>query len=147
MYSIALLLHILAATVWTGGHIVLAVTILPRALKTKNVESLRSFEQGYEKVGIPALIIQVTTGLYMAFTLVPQMDMWFDWSNPIAKIISIKLGLLALTALLAIDARLRIIPTLSPHNISALAWHIIPVTIVSILFVIVGVSMKTGWLN
>ena len=147
MYSIALLLHILAATVWTGGHIVLATTILPRALKTKDVESLRSFEQGYEKVGIPALIIQVTTGLYMAFTLVPQVVMWFDWSDPIAKIISIKLGLLALTALLAIDARLRIIPTLSPHNISALAWHIIPVTIVSILFVIVGVSMKTGWLN
>ena len=147
MYSIALLLHILAATVWTGGHIVLATTILPRALKTKDVESLRSFEQGYEKVGIPALIIQVTTGLYMAFTLVPQVAMWFDWSDPIAKIISIKLGLLALTALLAIDARLRIIPTLSPHNISALAWHIIPVTIVSILFVIVGVSMTTGWLN
>lgn len=147
MYSIALLLHILAATVWTGGHIVLATTILPRALKNKDVESLRNFEQGYEKIGIPALIIQVSTGLYMAFTLVPQIDMWFDWSNPIAKIISLKLGLLLITAILAVDARLRIIPKLSPKNINALAWHIIPVTFVSILFVIVGVSMKTGWLN
>mgnify|MGYP000660057215 FL=1 len=147
MYSIALLLHILAATVWTGGHIVLAATILPRALKNKDVESLRNYEQGYEKVGIPALIIQVTTGLYMAFTLVPQVGMWFDWSHPVAKIISLKLGLLALTAMLAIDARLRIIPKLSPQNINALAWHIIPVTIVSILFVFVGVSMKTGWLS
>ncbi|MGB1297879.1 MAG: copper resistance protein CopD, partial [Psychrobium sp.] len=64
MYSIALLLHVLAATVWTGGHIVLATTILPRALKTKDVEFLRTFERGYEKVGIPALIIQVTTGFY-----------------------------------------------------------------------------------
>lgn len=147
MYSLALFLHILAATVWTGGHIVLATTILPKALKTKNVDTLRSFEQGYEKVGIPALIIQITTGIYMAFTLIPQLNMWFDWSNPVAKIISLKLGLLALTAMLAVDARLRIIPKLSPQNINALAWHIIPVTIVSILFVFVGVSMKTGWLS
>ncbi|WP_435276034.1 hypothetical protein ACMAZF_03160 [Psychrobium sp. nBUS_13] len=48
---------------------------------------------------------------------------------------------------LAVDARLRIILNHSPKNINAFAWHIIPVTIISILFVIVGVSMKTGWLN
>ncbi|MGB0833833.1 MAG: CopD family protein [Psychrobium sp.] len=146
MYSIALLLHVLAATVWTGGHIVLATTILPRALKTKDVEFLRTFERGYEKVGIPALIIQVTTGFYMANSLLADHSLWLDWSHPVGKIISLKLGLLLLTALLAVDARLRIIPKLSQDNIKALAWHIIPVTVVSILFVFVGVSLKTGWL-
>ena len=147
MYSLALLLHILAATVWTGGHLVLATTILPRALKTKDVEYLRTFEQGYEKIGIPALVIQVTTGFYMAFSLLPNHSQWLDWSNPVARIISLKLGLLILTAMLAVDARLRIIPKLSADNINALAWHIIPVTITSVLFVFVGVSMKTGWLS
>ena len=33
MYLGILFLHILAATIWTGGHIVLATTVLPRALK------------------------------------------------------------------------------------------------------------------
>lgn len=28
MYSYILLLHVLAATIWTGGHLVLATTIL-----------------------------------------------------------------------------------------------------------------------
>lgn len=146
MYFIALLFHVLAATVWTGGHIVLAVTILPRALRTKDIEYLRTFEQGYEKVGIPALIVQVSTGVYLAYSLLPNPSEWLDWGNPIAKLISLKLLLLTITALLAVDARLRIIPILSADNIKALAWHVIPVTIISVLFVVTGISLKAGWL-
>lgn len=73
MYEIALLLHILAATIWTGGHIVL-----------------------------------------FAF---------------------------------AIDARLRVLPHLSADWLTAMAWHIVPVTILSILLVVAGVSFRTGWLS
>jgi len=146
MYGILLLLHILAATVWTGGHLILATTILPQALKTKNIEYLKNFEHGYEKIGIPALIIQITTGFYLAYSHLPDVSQWGDWSNPIAKIISFKLILLGFTFLLAVDARLRIIPKLNAGNLNALAFHIIPVTIIAVLFVIVGVSTKTGWL-
>ncbi|MFA5630172.1 MAG: hypothetical protein WC997_01565 [Porticoccaceae bacterium] len=32
MYGLILLLPILGATIWTGGHIVLAVTVLPGVL-------------------------------------------------------------------------------------------------------------------
>jgi len=32
-YYIALSLHILGATIWAGGHLILATTILPRALR------------------------------------------------------------------------------------------------------------------
>jgi hypothetical protein len=46
----------------------------------------------------------------------------------------------------AIDARLRVIPVLSEKNLSVMAWHIIPVTIFSVLFVVAGVSFRTGWL-
>lgn len=146
MFGGLLLLHILAATIWTGGHLVLATTILPKALKTKDVAYLKTFEQGYEKIGIPALIIQISTGLYLAYHHLPEVTQWFNWSNPVAKIISFKLILLGITFLLAVDARLRIIPNLNAGNINALAYHIIPVTIVSVLFVFVGVSFKTGWL-
>lgn len=53
MYGILLLLHILSATIWTGGHIALSVAVLPSALKESSPEALLDFESAYEKVGMP----------------------------------------------------------------------------------------------
>ena len=146
MYSYILLLHVLAATIWTGGHLVLATTILPRVLKEKSPSDLFRFESGYERVGIPALIIQVITGLWLAHNLMPEISLWFNFGNPISRLIFVKLILLLLTVLFAIDARLRIIPNLTDRNLMSLAYHIIPVTVISVLFVIVGVAFRTGGL-
>jgi len=146
MYPYILFLHILAATIWTGGHLVLAMTILPTALKERSALYLLRFESGYEKIGIPALIIQVITGLWLAYHLMPDVGLWFSIDNPISRSILAKLGLLLITALFAADARLRIIPDLTDQNLMSLAYHIIPVTILSVLFVIVGVSFRTGGL-
>ena len=146
MYKVILLIHVLAATIWTGGHLVLAMTILPRVLKERLPSELLRFESGYERVGIPALLIQVFTGLWLAHNLIPEVSLWFDFSNPLSRLIVVKLSLLLLTAIFAIDARLRIIPNLTEKNLMSLAYHIIPVTVISVLFVIVGVSFRTGGL-
>jgi putative copper export protein len=145
MFGIILLLHLLGATVWTGGHLILATVILPRALKHRDVEVIRNFENAYEKIGIPALVTQIASGLWLAHRMLPDVSLWFQWHNPIARLILLKLSLLGLTALFAVDARLRIIPRLGPHNLHSLAWHIVPVTVISVLFVVVGVSFRTGW--
>ena len=145
MFGIILLFHLLGATVWTGGHLILATVILPRALKHHDVEGIRNFENAYEKIGIPALAVQIASGLWLAHRMLPDVSLWFQWHNPIARLILLKLSLLGLTALLAVDARLRIIPRLGPHNLHSLAWHIVPVTVISVLFVVVGVSFRTGW--
>ena len=141
-----LTLHVLAATVWTGGHIVLATVVLPRVLRDRAPGDLLRFEAGFERIGIPALLIQVITGIWLANHWLPGFVNWFDLSNPTARLILIKLSLLLLTAAFAADARLRIIPRLSEQNLNSLAWHIIPVTLISILFVVVGVAFRTGWL-
>lgn len=146
MYGTLLLLHILAATIWTGGHIVLATVVLPRVLQEKSPERLLEFEAKYEKIGMPALIIQVATGFVLAYRLVPDFSRWFDISNPISHGIIAKLLLLLLTVGFAIDARFRVVPNLSERNLVVMAWHIIPVTVFSVLFVVVGVSFRTGWL-
>lgn len=145
MYGLALLLHILAATIWTGGHIVLSVVVLPRVLKERSPARLLEFESVYEKIGMPALIIQVITGFYLAYRMLPDVSQWLDFSNPVAHPILLKLSLLALTLGFAMSARFRVIPHLSEKNLVTMAWHIIPVTIISILFVITGVSFRTGW--
>lgn len=145
MYGLALLLHILAATVWTGGHIVLSVVVLPRVLRERSPTRLLEFESVYEKIGMPALIIQVITGLFLAYRMLPDVSQWLDFSNPVAHPILLKLSLLALTLGFALSARFRVIPNLSEKTLTTMAWHIIPVTMISILFVITGVSFRTGW--
>ena len=147
MYGILILLHMLAATIWTGGHIILSVVVLPKVLKEQSPKALLDFESVYEKIGMPALIVQVVTGLMLAHRMLPDIAQWFNATNPIAHSIMTKLALLALTLGFALDARFRVIPNLSPANLKVMAWHIIPVTLFSILFVVVGVSFRTGWLH
>jgi len=146
MYGAIILIHILSATIWTGGHLVLAITVLPKTLKERNYSYLLRFEAGYEKIGMPSLVVQILTGIWLAYRFVPDISQWFNFNNPVSQLISTKLFLLAVTIALAADARLRVIPRLSEKNLNSLAWHIISVTIVSILFVVVGVSFRTGWL-
>ena len=146
MYNILVIIHVLAATIWAGGHLILAIVFLPKALKTKDIETIRSFEEKYELIGIPALIIQIASGIWLSFIRIPNFFDWFDFSYFVPINISIKLALIIITLLLALDARLRIIPKLSKDNITQLAYHIIPVTIIAVLLVIIGVSFRFGGL-
>lgn len=146
MHGILLATHLLCATIWTGGHIVLSAVVLPGVLRERSPQKLLSFESAYEKVGMPALMIQVITGLILSYQLLPNVSLWFDTTNPLSKGILIKLSLLALTVIFAIDARFRVMPKLSKDNLLDMTLHIIPVTVFSILLVIVGVSFRTGWL-
>ncbi len=138
-----LLLHVLGATIWTGGHLVLSLVILPPVLRDRDVAALQRFESGYERLGIPALVIQVITGLYLAHHYLSP-SLWFSFESRAATLIAVKLLLLAATVGLAIHARLRLIPRLSPDNLRTLAYHIVAVTVIAVLFVVVGVSFRTG---
>lgn len=143
LYYILLTLHVLGATLWTGGHLVLATTVLPRALRAKRASILTDFEQGYERVGMPALAVQIVTGLWLAHRLLGSLANWFG-DAPLAHIIHIKLLCLAGTAALAIHAKTRVIPRLNDDNLPVMAWHIAGVTVFSVLFVIAGASARLG---
>ena len=145
MFGVILLLHLLGATIWTGGHLVLALCILPGVLKARSVTRLVAFEQVYERLGMTALAVQIVTGLWLAHRLIPDITLWLDGSNPLARGILVKLTLLLLTAIVALDARLRVIPRLDEQRLNDMAWHIIAVTILSVLFVAAGVAFRTGW--
>lgn len=144
MYKYILLLHVLGATIWTGGHLVLCLTVLPRAMRNKSTKTILQFESGYEKLGIPALIIQIITGLWLAHHLLPDMSAWFSLDNLVSNLIALKLLLLFLTAGFAAHARLRIIPSLKEETLTLLAYHIIFTTVTSVLFVFIGVSFRVG---
>ncbi|MBB6521057.1 CopD family protein [Pseudoteredinibacter isoporae] len=146
-HSTLVILHLLGAAVWTGGHIVLCLAVLPKVLKERSPERLLDFESSYEKIGMPALLTQVVTGFMLAYHWLPDPSLWFQSGNPIAQGIQYKLAFLGLTMALALDARFRVIPKLSQHNLWDMAWHIIAVTVLSVGFLIAGAAFRLGlWL-
>lgn len=142
-YYIVLSLHILGATVWAGGHLVLAVSILPEALRQHRAATVSEFEQRFERIGLRALAVQIVTGLWLAERLLGSPDHWFD-GNSLARTVQVKLGLLAVTVGLAVHARFRVIPSLSDATLPTLAWHIRIVTLAAVLFVLAGASLRFG---
>lgn len=142
-YYVVLSLHILGATIWAGGHLVLAVTILPNALRQQRAATVSEFEQRFERIGLPALGVQIATGLWLAEHLLGSPDNWFD-SNGVGRTVQLKLALLAVTVGLAVHATLRVIPKLSDATLPTLAWHIRIVTVAAVLFVLAGASIRLG---
>jgi putative copper export protein len=137
-----LFLHLLGASVWVGGHLILALKILPPAWRARDPAPIRAFEQRYEALGIPALLLQVISGLWLASHWLPP-SAWFS-DNPLAALLRIKLGLLGLTLLLGAHARLRLIPHLRADNLGGLAVHILAITLTALALVWVGVSLRFG---
>ena len=43
-HHILLVLHLIAATIWVGGHLVLAIGYLPKALKHRDFSYIGNFE-------------------------------------------------------------------------------------------------------
>lgn len=142
-YYTVLSLHILGATIWAGGHLVLALTILPVALREQSAAPVSNYEQRFERIGLPSLGVQVLTGLWLAHNLLGAPSNWFD-SSPVARAVQLKLALLALTVGLAIHARFRVIPTLCDETLPTLAWHIRIVSAAAVLFVLAGASIRFG---
>lgn len=143
-YLFALSLHLLGACIWTGGHLVLALSVLPRALWRRDPSVIAQYEALFERVGLPALLVQVATGLYLAHRWTGDIATWFDFESPIGRPIAYKLLLLAATVALALHARLRLIPRLSPERLPLLALHIAAVTAIGVMLVIVGMSIRLG---
>ena len=145
-YRLAVILHILGATVWVGGHLVLSLAILPAALRSRNPTSVREFEARYERIGIPSLALQVVTGLILAGWWVRDIALFLPPSLPQAQFILVKLGLLLATLVIAADARVRLIPTLNERTLDSLAYHAFAVTALGVALVIMGVAVRTGGL-
>ena len=146
-FPVLVIVHALAATVWTGGHLILDLGVLPTALRVQSAQRIRDFEELFEPLGLTALAIQVVTGFWMAWIYLPGGQGLFQRDNPVGILVGTKLVLLAATAALAIHARLRLIPQLNDSNLNGLAWHIRAITALAIAFVVVGALIRLGGLS
>ena len=144
VYRLLVVLHLLGATVWVGGHLVLSLVVLPRALRARDASVVAEFESGYERIGLPALLLQVITGVWLALHWVPDIRTWLAPESLHGWLVLVKLGLLAATLALAAHARFRLVPTLDAGALSTLAFHIVGVTLLGVAMLITGVAIRTG---
>ena len=144
MFRFILILHLLGACIWVGGHLVLLLTILPKALRDRDPSAVLRFEHGYERIGIPALLVQAVTGIWLASRYVPGLWPAFTFADPLRSAVAIKLLLLFATLVTGLHARLRIIPRLTPDRLSLLATHVSLVSIMAVALLFVGAFIRTG---
>ncbi|WP_010250767.1 CopD family protein [Myroides injenensis] len=143
---ILLIFHLLGATIWVGGHILLSTVILPQVWKEKAVDKLFNFESRYEWIGMPALLIMLVTGVRMAYIYSVKIGSWFSFETPIERVVSLKLCCLIAIVLFALSAQFYVLPRLK-NNIKMLplmTFHILSVTTISIVMLILGSFVRYG---
>lgn len=144
MHHLLLVIHLFAATIWIGGHVVLCIGFLPKALKHKDPRIITNFEKSYEKIGLPALLLLVISGILISYRYNVKVTDWFSFENAVEKVISTKLILLFCTLGLAIHARLFIIPKLSVKSLPMMGAHIILITAIGITMMVFGTFVRFG---
>lgn len=148
LMKIALFLHLIGACIWVGGHLYLAIRVMPPILKQNDVKSFILFEQSYEPLGMGALSIQVITGLYMALQYLPNFAMLFNGqAQHLGHLIIAKLVWLSLTLITAIHARFFVVAklmngTYQKNTLKIMYGHIMLICLWSILFVATGVGFR-----
>ncbi|MGG5505239.1 MULTISPECIES: CopD family protein [unclassified Myroides] len=143
---ILLLFHLLSATIWVGGHLVLSIVVLPQVWKEKNIAMLFNFERRYEWLGMPALAILLLTGVRMAYVYNVKIATWFAFKTPIETVVSLKLLCLLSIVLFALSAQCYVLPRLKINSkkLPLMTFHIIAVTLISILMLILGSFVRYG---
>ena len=143
-HHIVLILHLLAATIWVGGHLFLAIRFLPEAMKKKEASILRNFKDKFEPIGLPALIILLITGIMMAYDYDVTFTKWFSFSNGVEKVVSIKLILLFTTMAMAINAQLFVFPKVKSDKLLPVAIQIITITVIGVIMLVLGSLVRVG---
>ena len=145
-HHLLLIIHLMSATVWVGGHLILVASYLPRAIKEKNQNYILNYEKKYEPIGMLSLILLVLSWILMAYKYGVTIEHWFEFATPIEKVVSTKLLLLFATLLFALSAQFKVLPKLN-NNIKYLpemALHILCVTIIGISMLILGSFVRFG---
>ncbi|MCC6428285.1 MAG: CopD family protein [Phycisphaerales bacterium] len=154
LHKALVILHLLGAAAWIGGHIVLVLVVLPPALRARDTKAVLHFERGYGRVGLAALAIQIVTGSLLASKWLGGWGNILNFSVPAAHLVLAKLALLGVTLVHAGYAFHRLLPRLAavhdtngPAATSPLrrfALHAWITTMLAVLLLIVGASFRLG---
>lgn len=144
MHHFLLIAHLLATTIWVGGHLFLVFRILPAAIKLKEVSILSDFREKFGKIGMPSLITLIITGILLAYDYNVSISDWFSFETPIEKIVSIKLLLLFISLILVVHSQKYVFPNLKPERMLPAIIEIYSVTLIAVSMLVLGSFVRIG---
>lgn len=146
MYTTMVILHLLGAAVWIGGHVVLVTMALPAARHENRIDPLARFERGLGRLGLVALAVQIATGFWLAHKWLGSWSAVLESPTPRAHLILSKLAVLVLLVV-AVGYRYHaLLPNLKPERMgryAAMAWI---ATALAVVLLIQGVGIRLGGL-
>lgn len=147
-HQLLLIIHLLCAAIWVGGHLYVAIIIIPSVLKSRNATKMLNFEKSFEPLGMPSLLILIITGIWMMYQFGVRLGDLFAFSTPIETAISLKVTFLLSTVALAISAQTWVLPSVrkSPKRIPVMAVHVILVALLGVALLTVGSFVSRGGL-
>lgn len=138
MYQFFVAMHVLAAAVWTGGH------VAPAAMHINDSTRIASFEQTFSNVALASLAVLTLTGVALAAYWLGRMNRLLDLSHQVSRMVSLKLILLDVTAVLGGRAYHLALPRLTGGRLGSFALYAWAVTGVSSIMLLTGVTIRTG---
>lgn len=146
-HHILLIIHLICATIWIGGHLVLLLGFLPKALKHKNFDFISHFKKTYDPIGMPSLYILVITGIWLAYDLNTPLSSWFSFASGVETVVSLKILLLLIGISFAVSVKKRLLPKLIKGDVQKLpelAIHILCITLIAVTMLILGSTIRNG---
>ncbi|MFT3685634.1 MAG: CopD family protein [Phycisphaerales bacterium] len=146
LYQLLVIVHLLGASVWVGGHLVLVLGVLPRALRAGDAGPVAAFERAYGRVGLSAMVAQLVTGIWLADRWLGGWKHVFSEPTPSTHRVFIKLGLVVATLLVGGYAYHKVVPKLAsgPEGLRRFAVHAWITTALAIGLVVAGGSIRMG---
>ena len=143
-YKYALLIHILSAMVIVGAHSVMSMGVLPQAQREASTRRLTEFMDSMGWISNVALLLQISSGLWLANMFIPDWSSWFSFQTLHSQIIGTKLLVLFACVGLSVFLRIRYISTLQVADLPAVSFYFHIMTVLLILLVVMGVSFRVG---
>lgn len=118
-------LHLVAASLWFGGVLVLALAVLPTLWRRDGSPTLPAIVLAIDRVNLAALGTLLATGYLLAWHWLPDAASWFQSDLRQADLIQLKWLLLIAAAALAGWARIYLLPTWTPSRRLALTVYVV----------------------
>lgn len=142
-YAFVLLARVLAATILGRRTPRARARRAPCGASNARPRARSSLRRALRATGNPRAARSGSRGALDGDARGSAVPRWLDLATPGAGYVLAKLTLLAITLGLAIDARLRVVPTLRAETLNALASYA-AITTTAVLFVVAGVGLHTG---
>lgn len=146
LYPILVLIHVLAATMWVGAHLILVTGPLIKTIKSRDVKPTLEFYRAFSWPATIALIVAALVGLALAYMRHPPSS-WLDFGEPSGRIGEKIFLFIALLVILGY-AHYKVVPVMRSGGEKAVRTTVIYAIIATLLslgFPVLGIMIRFGW--